>query len=153
MEETVPTRWDRFIKAIKDLGEVAKFIALLLAILGFILVFFPSMRRSGEIWVQPTNWYWIGAVDKGSFVSNGNYHSSLWQEAPLRINELVRVNGSVMVTKTSDLHIGHAIPGAGGIAQASYPAGVCLYVHQGQLRRHRGDVPWQLWVKANVVTC
>lgn len=153
MADEASTRWDRTIRVVKDLGELAKFVALLLAIFGFLLVYFPGLRRSGEIIVQPASWYWIGTVKGGVFATNGNYHSALWQNGVLRGGDLKQLKGSVIVTFGKDLHLGRATPGGRGITQASHAEGVCLYVHDGQVRRLRGAENWELWVKASKVTC
>lgn len=57
--------WNDFIGLIKDFGEIAKFVALLLAIAGFIGLYFPTARTQFEMLTGPSAWYYIGAVKTG----------------------------------------------------------------------------------------
>lgn len=146
------TGWRSFIDLIKDLGEVAKFAVLVLALAGLIGLYFPVARTWLETKVNPSAWYYVGKVDGGKFTSEPFQHPA-WSGGTAPQAALLRVPGTTMVTLGGGLHIGRRAAGSGQPILTNLGGGVCLHV--GRIER-TGDAQHPsafVWVEAVRITC
>jgi hypothetical protein len=146
------------VELANDLGEYAKLIALVLAILGFAAVYFPGIRRKWERTVTPSSWYWIGRIDRdGRFVAN-SYQHPLWNSGPMPADRLNQIIDQVLITERGkdaepDTHVGREQPTGSSTAEAVFTENVCLYVRELTFRQDPAKSVRYVWVRARKVTC
>ena len=151
-------RWGHFIGIIGDAGEIAKLIALLLAIAGLVTVYFPGLRREWEQISSPSAWYWIGTVGgSGRFRSNGYVHP-LWNnpKRPVGLPEVLALGRTIVITgpgPVDSLHVGRAEAGAGAELRFVFGDNACLAVSKIKPLASRRTRETFLWAKAQKVTC
>ncbi|WP_158912720.1 hypothetical protein [Caulobacter sp. S45] len=144
--------WNNFIGLIKDFGEIAKFVALLLAIAGFVGLYFPTARTWFEMHTDPGAWYYIGAIKGGTFGSEPFQHPA-WSGGSAPEAALDQLPGTTMVTLGSGLHIGRQGAGGAQPIRTNYAGGVCLRVTELK-RTHDGQKPdAYIWARAVKITC
>lgn len=146
------TRWRRTVDLAADLGEIAKLVALLLAIAGLVGLYLPGVRTAFETRLNPRAWYYVGEVDRGVFHAEAYQHPP-WSGASAPSDALGGVVGTTVVTIGGGLHIGRAAAGGDGPIRTNVAGGVCLHVLAIQRRRAaRGDVAY-VWLEAVRITC
>ncbi len=125
-------RWRRFMVAISDAGELAKLLALLLAVVGFLAIYFPGIRQAYERKTMPTAWYnvllmsgpwtaphpYMGARPRG-------FESPAWADG-LNADVLYALPGQMIYS--SDIAVGRQGPSPRHGVTYIYDKNVCLYV-------------------------
>ena len=146
------SKWRAFVDGVKDLGELAKFIALLLVIIGFVGLYIPGLRMKFEVIANPTAWYYIGGAANGIF-SAEHFQNPLWPSGRGPEVALERLPGTTMVTYGNGLHIGRSQDGADKAIRTNYSGGICLFVKQISKRTRPGDKAHYIWAEAVKVSC
>lgn len=149
-KQNPPRYWEKIVQTAHDLGEVAKLIALVLAIITFAGFYRPDWRRKWEIFSGPQYWYRIGTINHNGIFSPVAYSSSLWAgRVPER--NVAKLPGTIILTDNDELHPGRMT--AGGLVGANQGKGACLYVHQVKARRELPKPTRYVWARATKITC
>lgn len=144
--------WKTSVQFAKDVGEWAKLIALILAIVGLIGIYFPTIQRRWEILVKPKAWYYIGFVDSNRFYPLAYQHPA-WNDGPASEEVLSEIPGQVIVTFNDELHIGRDRAGSGGKVQSVLGKNACLYVSATEKKLQPGAPRKFVWAEAVKVSC
>lgn len=133
-EEPSPatTRWRRFMTGVSDAGEVAKLVALLLAVTGVLAIYFPGLRQAYERATMPSAWYnivllsgpsteplpFLGARPRG-------FESPAWADG-LNADVLYDLPGQMIYS--SDIAIGREGPSPRHAVTYIYDKNACLHI-------------------------
>lgn len=144
--------WRAFVDGIKDLGEIVKFLALLLAVVGLIGLYLPGVRTSVQANINPSAWYYIGATTGDRFNAEAFQHP-FWAGGSGSSSLVNTLPNSTMIT-TGDLpHVGRVSAGPLNPIKTNSVAGLCLYVKETQTLHKAGDVRGFVWARAVKVSC
>lgn len=135
------SRWRRLVQFSNDLADFAKLGALLLAVAGFLALYFPGARRALEVHVVGADSYYnigllVGAPDFAGFRPRHIY-SPLWQPRLGSLDRLMALRDSVVFTQGDEAVVGREAAGETARVRTLAAERTCLYVKDVLFRPYR----------------
>jgi hypothetical protein len=126
-----PSSWRRGVQLVEDLGSYAKFLALLLASLGLLAVYAPTIRRFAEVYLVGVDAYYnigqlIGPPLYVGFDPNA-FSDPMWDDGLQSPKRFFDLSGHIVFAK-QDWAIGRIKPSGTEQLLHVYRAGACVYV-------------------------
>lgn len=146
------SRWRVYIDCIKDLGEIVKFLAMLLAVVALIGLYLPDLRTTVQAHFNPSPWYYIGVTTADRFDAEAFQHPS-WAGGSGPASLVDTLPNSTMITTGGLPHVGRVSAGPLNPIKTNSVAGLCLYVKETQTLHKVGDTRGFVWARAVKISC
>ncbi|CAN5435554.1 hypothetical protein BH10PSE5_BH10PSE5_28470 [soil metagenome] len=142
-EQGDPSRWRRVVQFSNDLADFAKLGALVLAVAGFLALYFPGARRALEVHVVGADSYYnigllVGAPGFDGFRPR-NIYSPLWDPRLGALDRMMRLRDSVVFTVKDEPTVGREAAAETARVRTLAAKGTCLYVKDVVFRPYRRE--------------